>query len=264
MSLSRVLTIALPFIPFLIWALLSITWSEYPGISLRRSARLVIEMTGVLLLAMSYAKEPERFIRIFFYVCLGIVAIDLVILPIPSYSWTQIGYVGLHFHKQFTGRFIFVAAPLFIIAIAHPRFQAMQRLGFAGLAICILLLPLTQAKTIWVALPVALVGAAVLLGMFRETIQKPIIAFACFGLCGLIGLSMTVGLDTETLLERVFGDATLTGRDQIWRFAFSKYYGNEALGVGYGALWQTGTEVVDRLRDGYKIYVVNEAHNGYI
>ena len=66
------------------------------------------------------------------------------------------------------------------------------------------------------------------------------------------------------LIEEVFGDPTLTGRDVIWRFVFDKFRDHEIFGVGYGALWQVGTNVTNRLEYLYNIYAVNQAHNGYI
>lgn len=264
MSAVRLLTIALPFLPFVAWAILSTAWSDHPGLSLRRSMRLTIEMAGVILLAMSYANDPGRLFRIVFYVCLGIIIADLVILPIPALSWSPIGYVGLHYHKQYTGRFLFIAITVFMAAITYGRSTRDRRLGWLGLAVGALLLPLTQAKTIWVALPVALASAAVMVGLVRADLRKAVIATTCFVAGGVTVIALFVGLEPDVYLVHMFGDATLTGRDQIWRFAFSQSEGRDISGVGYGALWQTGPEVVDRLKQGYRIYVVNEAHNGYI
>src|SRR4051812_33600994 len=73
---ARVLQIAIPFLPFLTFALLSTTWSDYPDLTLRRSTRLAIEMTGTILIAISYANNYRRLLNITFLFCIIIAIVD--------------------------------------------------------------------------------------------------------------------------------------------------------------------------------------------
>jgi O-antigen ligase len=62
----------------------------------------------------------------------------------------------------------------------------------------------------------------------------------------------------------LIGDPTLTGRDQIWRYAATKFDGSPIIGVGYGAIWQVGPTIQIALQEIGLFLVFNETHNGYL
>ena len=83
-------------------------------------------------------------------------------------------------------------------------------------------------------------------------------------LVALIATIVVYDMGLDTVFEKAFGDPTLTGRDNIWHFALDRFKQSPILGVGYGALWQTGPSVIQRLF-GYNAFpFINQAHNGYI
>jgi exopolysaccharide production protein ExoQ len=81
---------------------------------------------------------------------------------------------------------------------------------------------------------------------------------------GLAAVMIVWAVGLDVILTKLFGDATITGRDQIWHYALSKYDTNPPGGVGYGALWQVGSQFGDVLQHAQVHWVANEGHNGYI
>ncbi|MGL5733390.1 MAG: O-antigen ligase family protein [Beijerinckiaceae bacterium] len=262
--LSVVLRIALPLIPFFIIAILSIGWSDYPSLTLRRAMRLSIEGFTIIIIGVSYADQPSRLLRLLFYFLLAVVAGNAITLVLRPSSFTSIGFTGLHPHKLDAGKMLLIAIPVFLLAMFDRNITSQRRLGLAGLIIAIMLLPLTRAKTALVAIPIATVCAYGSWRAIRTRALNRIIAPTAIILilAALALIATTSG--ASFILEKVFGDTTITGRDIIWRFVFDRYRDHEMFGVGYGGLWQTGPELVRRLKDGYRIYVVNQAHNGYL
>ena len=117
LSFSAILRISLPFLPFLLFAFLSIiVWSDYPFLTMRRSMRLSIELCTLILISMSYVNEVNRLLRIVFFVFLAVAIADIISLAAPSLSFTEeIGFNGVHYHKLEAGQFILFAIPIFAI-----------------------------------------------------------------------------------------------------------------------------------------------------
>jgi O-antigen ligase len=91
------------------------------------------------------------------------------------------------------------------------------------------------------------------------------VSLLLFILLGLLcAVAVIISWGPNELLEILIGDPTLTGRDQIWRYAFYKFDGSPVVGVGYGAIWQVGPQILLALKGMGLFFVFNEAHNGYL
>ncbi|MGL4495968.1 MAG: hypothetical protein ACRCUX_09145, partial [Beijerinckiaceae bacterium] len=225
--LSVVLRIALPLIPFFIIAILSIGWSDYPSLTLRRAMRLSIEGFTIIIIGVSYADQPSRLLRLLFYFLLAVVAGNAITLVLRPSSFTSIGFTGLHPHKLDAGKMLLIAIPVFLLAMFDRNITSQRRLGLAGLIIAIMLLPLTRAKTALVAIPIATVCAYGSWRAIRTRALNRIIAPTAIILilAALALIATTSG--ASFILEKVFGDTTITGRDIIWRFVFDRYRDHE-------------------------------------
>ena len=264
LSFNAIFRISLPFLPFLLFAFLSVAWSDYPFLTMRRSMRLSIELCTLILISMSYVNEVNRLLRIVFFVFLAVAIADIISLAAPSLSFTEIGFNGVHYHKLEAGQFILFAMPIFAIGFLNSGVSRFRLLGLLGLAICLVLFPLTRAKTAWITAPLAIAAVLICKTMRRRGAGIWLIPLLVIALVLSLATIVLADLTPSYLIEEVFGDPTLTGRDVIWRFVFDKFRDHEIFGVGYGALWQVGTDVTNRLEYLYNIYAVNQAHNGYI
>ncbi len=253
-----------PLAPLLLLALASFLWSDFPWLTVRRTSRLVIEVTAWTLLALTYVNEGNRLMRLLFRLFAVITAANLASLAAPSISFDPLGFHGIHLHKLDAGRFLFFAIPVFVIGIINPIISKSRAAATVLFTVAALLMPLTNSKTAFVCVPLGIfmtVGLRLLMGGDARVRGGLFLVY----LFGALGICIVVGdFGLDTVFDRVFGDVTLTGRDNIWHFALDRFVQRPILGVGFGALWQTGAGVIQSLiaYDAYSF--INQAHNGYI
>jgi exopolysaccharide production protein ExoQ len=252
-----------PFIPMICWISLSIMWSEYPLLTLRRGARLSLELTLLATLVSTF-DVPERMLKLLFRVFLAITLADVLSLALSPVVWGNLGFSGVHGQKNVAGQFLYLALPVFAIGITDRTISGSRIAAAIALVFAACLLILTQSKT---AMSVSLLSiflvAVVRICLLRDaTIRIPATSVVIL----LIGLSATVmfSVGPSELINMVFSDPSFTGRDRVWDFVLRQFETNPTLGVGYGALWQVGPQIVQSLHESGVYEIVNEGHNGYL
>jgi O-antigen ligase len=253
----------LPLLLMLFWIVLSIDWSAYPSLTLRRTIREIVELTTFTFLALSIP-TPRLLLRPLFVSFAVINLMDLASMALPALSFTPIGFSGIHIHKNSAGQFFFLSLPIFALGIIDRTVSQLRTVAIFSFLTASCMLVLTLSKT---AVAV-LVISAFLVFLVRLFIQPnaysrivlPIILICSAG--NLLAIIFDFGLH-ETLSLFV-GDATLTGRDKIWAYALSVFEKSPLHGVGYGALWQVGPDVEAMLKYAGSTFIPNEGHNGYI
>jgi exopolysaccharide production protein ExoQ len=251
----------LPFAGMFIWIFLSITWSDYPWLTVRRGSRLVIEVVSFVILALSFSTS-EGVLRILFRVFFGITLLDIVSIAVPSISQTDIGFAGVHGHKNLAGQFFYLALPVFFIGFLNrtvSRFRGVALFAFVSAAGMLLI---SQSKTAIVAALIATVFSVVTRVAISTRYRIPLLLICLF--VALLLMLFTFNIGVTEAINYLFGDPTLTGRDVIWRYTLHAFNGNPLIGVGYGALWEVGRQLEIILADQGITFGVNEAHNGYI
>ena len=253
----------LPFAAMFVWILLSVSWSEYPPLTIRRGSRLILEAVTFVILALSISTS-EGTLRILFRVFLVINLLDVISIAIPSYSQTNLGFAGVHGHKNLAGEFFYLALPVFFIGFLNrsvSRFRSVALCAFVSAAGMLLY---TQSKTAMGAIVVATTFSIATRAAFSTRYTRASLLLYFLILVLLVLLVLFV-IGVPEVINYVFGDPTLTGRDEIWNYALYKFDGNRLGGVGYGSLWQVGYGLEITLASlGYTFLIINEAHNGYI
>jgi exopolysaccharide production protein ExoQ len=253
---------AVPIALVVLWIALSVRWSAYPSLTLRRGARELIELATVILFGLSLNGRDEV-LRIVFKVFLLITLLDLASIAIPSRSFTDIGFAGIHGHKNTAGQFFFLAIPIFTIGLLRRSVSGFQLVAAFALVAAGGMCVLSQSKSAIGAMLISgiLVGITRILAIRHpfSRIALPL-AFTLF-VGSIVALILDYGIP-ETM-NLAFGDASLTGRDQIWRYALFNFNNHPLSGVGYGALWQIGPQVETLLRNSGAKWIPNQAHNGY-
>ncbi len=253
-----------PLVPILLLALASFLWSDFPLLTIRRASRLVIETTSFFLLALSYRDEPDRVLRLLFGLFAVLLAANIASLALPSKSFTPIGFRGIFGNKNYFGFFCFFAIPVFAIGIVNPVISKSRLIAVALIVITAGLMPIAGTKTAMVCIPL---GILLTLSIRFVSVYDARIRGILFVIYTLAALAIVISAyDTgiDTLFDKLFGDVSLTGRDNIWRFALDRFSQRPLLGVGFGALWQTGPDVIKVLVQYNAYSFINEAHNGYI
>jgi len=262
-SVRPLLHVLIPMGPLLLVMALSTIWSDYPELTIRRASHELIEATALALLAACFS-NARVMLAILFRAFLIIDCLDLLSSAIFPDSLTPLGFAGIHGHKNLAGQFFVMALPVYLLGTLYKEVSGNRLLGLFSLISGVAMLVATQSKT---SVGAILFGFSLLLlarGLFRgnPTFRVSLLLFFLLGL--LCAVAVIISWGPDELLEILIGDPTLTGRDQIWRYAIHKFDGSPILGVGYGAIWQVGPQILFALREMGLFFVFNEAHNGYL
>jgi O-antigen ligase len=260
------------YFAFFIYCGISIIWSDYPFVSLKRYIKEIGNVLMVLLILTE--KDPVQTVRVVFarYVHLVIPLSVLLIYSIPSlgmyYDDNMLpSYCGVATNKNKLGVITFVSVLFLIWEIIYFRdadgknrhcsdtFGNWVLLLLAGWLIYI-----AHSAT---ALVCVIVGAFLLLLMKLPFVVKHL---SYLGFCSLLA-SITiifamyrfpegVGLVAEGLGR----DSTFTGRTELWMDLMREPV-NPLVGTGYQSFW-LGSRA-DNLWDKYLFHPI-QAHNGYL
>lgn len=255
-------------------ALLSIFWSDYPGLTLRRA----ILMACLTLSAAAVAagvRDLRAFHTVFCHAITGVIILNiLIVFALPARGMSDIGAQGLYSQKNVAGMVAMTA----VIASACWTFRGHENPAdmFTGLfmvAVSAFFLVLTRSKT---SIALVAVALAVLAILALATRGGPRAALAALLLCAGAAIAALVFLaaydfDIAAIAAMLSGDASFTGRDELWAFALRVAQERPWLGHGYGAFWDVGIGNDPLLRfdpgswlGDIEPGIINQAHNGYL
>jgi exopolysaccharide production protein ExoQ len=266
-----------------VYMTLSVIWSNFPAISLRRSVRSMGTLVMVLVVLTEH--NPLGAIRALLrrlylvYIPLSIVAIKYFRNIGVAYNWNGIEemWVGLAVHKNNLGQVAMCSGLV-------STWQVLQNWSKKKLTLDLLLLVLTM----WLlggsknshsstAIVGFAAGAAVLFGLqyvrkrfkqAKRTILAVTIGFALLAPFVYLAFDAFDTTPVALVLKATNRDMTLTGRTGLWKDLLNNAAKSPTLGVGFGAFW------VGRI--GYDMYPLDnwsrvtpewrpgEGHNGYI
>lgn len=261
-----------PFLIFIGYCLISITWSDYSGVAAKRWVKSLGDYVMVLIL-LTERQPVEAVKRALARV--GFVLLPLSVLFVKYYPdmgrayaarWTGTQFfVGVSTDKNMLGMvclvFGFTAAWRVMEAWSGPRRDRNRLLLAHGvvLSFAVWLLFLSNSMTALncFALTTVLV-AAYRLSKFVRKRRVLHCAVAAVVLVCVAVLFLNVG---GGALEAIGRNPTLTGRTDIWE-AVVQVPINPVFGAGFESFW-----LGDRLERLWEVPItdgVNEAHNGYL
>jgi len=263
----------LPLVAFTGFCFVSMAWSDYPGLTLRRALLLVFLTTIAAGIAASL-QDLRRFHTWWFVGLTGVMLLNLVGTALwPGIAITDIGVRGLYTQKNVAG----LVAMITVICgvtwmLGAPRARSVG-LGLLMLLPTLLFLVITKSKT-----SIGLTGVAVMaIAVFAcaewlgARFVLLMIALGFLAVTAMLGLFAVYDFDVDALLTATLGDASFTGRDELWAFALRSAQERFWLGHGYGAFWDVGlaADPLQRLEPGtwlgdVEIGTINQAHNGYL
>jgi exopolysaccharide production protein ExoQ len=258
---------------FLLFTLLSILWSDFPLVSLKRWIRDFGNYL-VILVVLSDRRPVEAtrtlFRRLFFLL------IPLSILLVKYYPeigrvydpWTGMAqYSGATTGKNLLGLEALLSGLFFfwdtVTIWSHRRQRRTKRViqvNFAFLGMSLWLLNIANSATCRVCMVLGcLVVAAVHTRFFK---RRPLLLKVLIPTAFCLYLILAFGLDMNGQLAGAVGkDPTLTDRTKIWAFVLSMHT-NPLIGTGYESFWMG-----PRLKWFWQtagLGQINEAHNGYL
>ena len=252
---------------FYAYVLLSIAWSDSPGISFRRYIRLC----GALIMAFIVVSEKdqhggfEHVFRRYAAICL---ALSFFYIRTDRSIGYVIGVHGDHFmagilgHKNDLGTLCMFSF-IFFLWRAMRAWPAVSY--FDGLLILINIYLLVRAQCT-TALVLAIFGTALMIGLkivkggFRKSVVSIMILVIITLPIFLLAMNSASAMIPGSFFEITGRDATLSGRIPMWRDLINLGRDDLILGSGYEAYW------IRHYREIWAMwsFLPINAHNGFV
>jgi exopolysaccharide production protein ExoQ len=268
---GRFLAQNLALVMFVLFALVSVLWSDYPFISFKRWYRDL----GNYLVVLVVLSDTRPFVAVrtlfrrlaYFLIPLSILLIKYYPYIGKQYSaWTGANsYVGATTSKNMLGAVCLVSGMFFIwdtlLRWSNRKERQTKRILWVNCAFIVMILWLLNLANSATSRTCLVIGVSVIISarsnwckrhptLFKSMI--PVI-FACY-------VIIAFGFDLNGDLAGAVGrDPTLTDRTAIWKAVLS-LRSNPIVGVGYESFW-----LPPRVLSIWKTFgPINESHNGYL
>lgn len=262
---------------------LSIIWSNFPAISLRRCFRSV--GAGVVVLVALTERDPLEAVRLLLrrlymiHIPLSVVAIKYVRSVGVAYTWdgAQEMWVGLTMHKNNLGQVAMCSGVVCTWQVLRNWSRKKLTLDLLLLVLTLWLLRGSESSHSSTAVLAFLIGVFVLFGLqlfkrraasTKRILLGAAVLLAVLAPCVYVLSDALDATPAGVLLEATGRNATLSDRTLLWQDLFDNAAKSPLLGVGFGAFW------VGHI--GYDLYPFpnwsrvthtwrpGEGHNGYI
>lgn len=247
------------------YCLLSVTWSQYPSLTLRYSIQLAVSMAVAVLIASRVA--PLVLLRCLFGIYGMGVAGSVMFGRVRDDIGAWIGIFGSknEFAAVVSG-FLLTGIAVAFDRSAHP---ILRLVALAGVVVSgPLLIAAKSTGAIIVVVPAAGVALGILAMRRLTMLQKTGMALLVVA-TGLLVALIAAGYG-DLLLESVLAysgkDVTLTGRTDLWEFGRDLIEERPLLGLGYQAFWVHGNGPAEALWAAFGIESRSgfNFHNTYI
>jgi exopolysaccharide production protein ExoQ len=261
----------LPLLAFLFYCALSIAWSEYPFIALKRWSKSIGDVVMVMLL-ITDAYPMNAIKRVFTrvtFLLLPLSVLFIVCYPALGSAFSSedgvMMYFGVTTFKNLLGMIsmVFGLASLWSLLCAYSDRSLPKRWNHMiaqAVAIATAIGLIVRADSMTSLSCLFLAGTVMVLVSQQWVVHRPSRALAIVG--AAIGLPLfALFINTMgTLVHSLGRNSTLTGRTSIWKAVLSMHT-NPVIGTGFESFW-----LGNRLEAVWNMSVkgIQEAHNGFI
>ena len=251
-----------PLALYLLWAAATLPWAADSDIAMRRLL-LQLCIVGSILLPIAMINEPIVVHRTL--VAAVFVAVLVNAAGIAVIADTPLGYAGIYSQKNVLGEVAALAFIVFVTGVDLPG-RGSRLLAWSGAPLAILLLVLSRSKTALILSLAAPAMALAVLALARLAKIKPSVLMTGVSLLALtaILIAFGAGLRLDKTIGIVFGDATFTGRTDIWHFAWSEIRTRPLTGFGFNGFWGAGENSAVSFAQNDFLASILEAHDGYL
>lgn len=249
----------------LVIALVSVTWSIDPTLTLQRA----IHLAGSSLVGFwfGYRFGPKYFFSTLTWAFSILViggALFALLLPDYGLGLYEGAYVweGLESNKNAFGLTAAIAAAYFALGLLTGRMSRIFCLCMIVISLIVLIN--ANSATSLVSLIAALVIGVLFYGVAWLRLH-PLIAFVLLCVIGSIAWLVTTYMPADLITDLVGRSSSLTGRTDLWDAAWGLIEERPWLGYGYGSIWfpRPGSEAVQEslLRI---TWLAHHAHNSFL
>ena len=263
-----------PILVYFLFCLLSVLWSDFPGVAFKRWIKAIGDLMMILIVLTD--KQPVAALsRLFSRTAFILVPLSLLFIKYYPYlgrsydPWTgrQL-FNGLATSKNMLGVITFVlllGAVWRVLALLRsdetPRYRD-RRLWAQGALLALGVYLLTTADSVTSNVSFAL-GTVLMLATSLRFIRRHAAAVHALVLLLVMAVSSIMFLGDGASAAQALGrTSTLSGRTDIWA-ALIPMAPNPLVGAGFESFWLSRT-VRQRLADATGGQDLNEAHDGYL
>lgn len=247
---------------FILYAVISAIWADYPAISFRRSFQLytVFQVVLTSLILIDFYKQLKM-IKVIITLYTIVSAVSIMVVPEaidPAFGSPR----GLTGQKNAFAQIFVLIFLLYLILNQFSKDNLNKIITLGGIIISAFFVVISLSTTGLMSVLYILA----LMGIFKvDTIFKDLRigrAFSLFLLTILISFAVLFSLNSdflEIVVSQYFGkDLTFTGRTEKWEMMMYQISRHFWFGCGYDSFW----DVPGNLIAFYEIG--NTAHNGFI
>lgn len=260
---------SMPIILFLIWAGLSLAWTQHLDLTSKRTVLLLIVYTAIFGGTCDLpAQRSQGILRIVLVVALVFNFVAVFTVPEISTHVKSGGlWRGLMAHKNIAG----MLCGFTVIAFVFDSAKVPVAARVTVIAAALVFLLQSWSKTTLISLPIALAsgGAVAFFGTRRSAIKeihKLLTVWPQVFLTIAVAFLIALTLQRDFLLSLTEDTTALTTRASIWRPMIEFYLDHPLLGSGYGAYWDASANLSNHHGSG-PVGVwdnVDQGHNGYL
>jgi exopolysaccharide production protein ExoQ len=224
----------------LVWAMLSVAWSDMPSTSAVNSLRLAINLALVVYLFERYSSNDIQ--KLFMLVgCVAAAGSVFLVFAFPQYGLQSRGtyalgaWEGIFGQKNLCGlEMLILLLPAFFVKLNGASARIL-RVGYIAVVLGIIVM--TRSAGAWVVTGFCLA----FIGLLKLTSLMPrkdatIISLAAA--CGSVIMGVAVLANYDAIMYALGKDPTMTGRTVLWAGLLHLVRLRPLLGYGYMAFWQ--------------------------
>jgi len=255
----------LPILALVLMTVLSVSWSDYPDVTLRRSVSFV---TATLWAWYVTARYDLKDVIAIFRQSIGVMAVASLAIAVAAPgiggedSMGPAGWRGVFANKNDLGMAMAIGTvTYFYTLIAGRRRFAAVMLQAIGLLFCLGLLRQSQSST---SLVVTVIGIALCL-VIKLTHKRVGVAIIIWtGILLLLAPAIIIVTNQLDAIAPLVGrDAQLTGRVDLWLILPSYIAERPWLGYGFGGFWVADSANVSLIWNAVG-WTPPHAHDGWL
>jgi exopolysaccharide production protein ExoQ len=244
---------------FVGWATLSLAWSDFPMLTMRRVAGLICTMALGFLLGMRLELKP--LLRLLAWALAFTMPASLIAaLFFPAFGLMHrldaVGWRGVFSHKNGLGNAMGIALIAFACLLWESRRKPLRYI--LPLVTGLGLLALSRSMT---SIVVTLLTLSI--GLYLRLRLRPAHKVALYATALLVALGAGLALNgrMHSVFALVGRDSSLTGRIPLWHFSANAMLERPLLGSGWDAFWpgKGGDKIRNLVR-----WPAPHAHNGFL
>ena len=253
---------------FILLCLLSALWSDYSFISFKRSFQLFVMFLVIVEALVNIAPNvllKQLKIVVSLYVFYNLYACRFIPAAIDPVFGT---WRGMEVQKNLLAQTTLYCLLSSIVCFSFDKTRLAKLYDSILIIISVLIIYKAHSSTIMIAIAIIVWLGVIFkietifsrIGIGRTILGVTFLFILCFSVIFLIFSTEIFGL-----IPGYFGkDLTLSGRVDIWEFAWDDIEKKPLLGYGFATYWIMGSSRLEIFASYFEGFKVNEAHNGYI